>query len=93
MPMVLVSDVARTKMKPTTRTTDNNPVPAAGALRAREAGEFLAELIGLPAPISAATMWRLSRLGRIPCTYLGSRRFFRREDLRAFVAAGGSTVR
>jgi hypothetical protein len=60
------------------------------AMNAAEAGMALAAMIGLAEPITAVAMWRLARLGHIPCVRLGRRVLFRRDDLLAFVARGGS---
>ena len=59
------------------------------ALCAKEAGEVLAALIGLDAPIPAATMWRYGRNGIVKTIRLGRLRRFRTTDLEQFVADGG----
>ena len=59
------------------------------AMRAREAGAFLAALVGLSEPVSAAKMWRYARLGRIKAIQMGRHRYFRTVDLEQFVTNGG----
>ena len=64
--------------------------PSNQALNAAQAGELLAELLGLPDPIDRTRVWRLARLRYIPAIRLGKRLLFRSIDLEAFVARGGT---
>jgi hypothetical protein len=59
------------------------------AMRAEEAGRVLATLLGLPAPIPPAKMWRLARHGLIKTVCVGRLRFFQSTTLQRFVAEGG----
>lgn len=61
----------------------------ARALRAAEAGLYLAKLVGLAAPIPATKMWRLGRSNLIRTVRLGRLCYFRTSDLEQFVADGG----
>ena len=61
------------------------------SFRAAEAGVRLAQLLGLPKPISAQRMWHLGRAGVIPRVRLGRMVLFAPRDLQAFVDAGGGT--
>lgn len=54
------------------------------ALRAAEAGVYLAQLLGLATPISAAQMWQYAREGIIPVVRLGRRVWFQ-------IQGGGAT--
>ena len=56
------------------------------ALRAKEAGEYLARLVGLPKPIPATTMWRFARLRRIKTIRCGRLHYFRTTELEQFVS-------
>ena len=60
------------------------------AMNAEEAGRFVAELLGLPQPLSKAYVWRLTRNGKIPYKRLGGRIWYRDTDLTEFVEQGGS---
>lgn len=62
------------------------------ALRAREAGEYLARLVGLPKPIPPTTMWRFARLRRIKTIRCGRLHYFRTTELEHFVAESLSDV-
>lgn len=62
------------------------------AMRAREAGEFLATLVGLDNPIPAETMWRYARQGIVKTIRLGRLCYFRTTDLEQFVANGGNYI-
>ncbi len=61
------------------------------AMVAAEAGVFLAQRIGLAEPIPAQRMWRLARVGLIPCIRLGRRRLFQSTVLENIAANGGVT--
>lgn len=60
------------------------------ALRVGEAGQFLADLLGLEQPLSNQLVWRLVRKHHLPCVRLGRRVIFRSADLRSFVERGGT---
>jgi hypothetical protein len=60
------------------------------ALGAAEAGVYLAQLLGLATPISAAQMWRYAREGIIPVVRLGRRVWFQSAALHAFITSGGA---
>ncbi len=62
------------------------------AFRAREAGQYLARLIGLDQPFTEQHMWRLAREGVLPSVRLRRSVFFQSEALEAFVARGGAGV-
>lgn len=55
----------------------------ARALRAKEAGEYLAQVIGLATPIPAQQMWRLARTGDLPTVRLGRTVWFQQHVLDA----------
>ena len=59
------------------------------AMRAREAGLYLAALIGEERAFPATTMWRLARNNLVKTVRLGRLVYFRTVDLEACVAAGG----
>jgi hypothetical protein len=54
------------------------------ALKAEEAGEYLAKLLGLPHALSAQKMWRLARGREIPSVHLGREVWFQTDTLEAF---------
>ena len=60
------------------------------AMNAEEAGRFVAELLGLPGPLSKEYVWRLTRQGKLPVKKLGGRLWYRDTDLTRFVEGGGS---
>jgi hypothetical protein len=60
------------------------------AMNAEEAGRFVAQLLGLPEPLSKEYVWRLTRRGAIPHKRLGGRLWYRDTDLAEFVEQGGS---
>jgi hypothetical protein len=67
------------------------PRPAVNrAVRGAAAGRYLAELLGLSQPFTAAQFWRLARTNQIPVVRLGRSVYARTSDLDAFVSTGGS---
>jgi hypothetical protein len=80
-------------IKNVTDFPNGGPTPVEHALRAAEAGAYLAHLMTLPAPVPARKMWSLARLEAIPFIRLNRGLWFRPSDLRAFVAAGGTPPR
>jgi hypothetical protein len=62
------------------------------ALRAQEAGRYLADALGLPQPFSAQAMWQMGRSAVVPTVRIGRRVFFLTDRLDAYVRAGGSPV-
>lgn len=58
------------------------PLPERVLLRAREAAATLG--------VSDRTLWSLAKAGQVPTVRIGRRVGFRPEDLKAFVAAGGT---
>lgn len=54
------------------------------ALKAGQAGEYLAKLLGLPCAVSAQKMWRLARADLIPSFRLGREVWFQTDSLEAF---------
>lgn len=62
------------------------------AVRAAEAGELLATLLGLNDPIPPARMWYLARLNLVRTVRVGRLRYFRTPDLEQFVLEGGRGV-
>jgi|BarGraNGADG00212_1021973.scaffolds.fasta_scaffold151292_2 hypothetical protein len=61
------------------------------AMNAADAGAFYAGCIGLPEAIPAQRMWRLARVGLIPCVRLGRRVLFQSTVLEQIAANGGVT--
>ena len=61
------------------------------AMNAAEAGVFLARLIGLQQPIPAQRIWRLVRVGLIPCVRLGRRVLIVSTVLEQIATNGGVT--
>lgn len=61
------------------------------ALRAEEAGRYLAERIGLSAAPSRQRMWRLARLKLIESFHLGRSVYFTTDSLDRLVVSGGVT--
>jgi hypothetical protein len=59
------------------------------AVRAKEAGVVLAQMIGIPEPIKAARVFQLVRLGVLPAIHVGRRVWVQVSALRQFVAKGG----
>jgi hypothetical protein len=62
------------------------------AMNAMQAGQYLAEAMGLADPISAQRMWSLARAGAIPTVRLGRRVFFQSTVLDRFVSLGGTAI-
>lgn len=60
------------------------------ALTAAEAGAFLAELIGLDAPIPPRKMWALARSGAIQVIRINRLVLFQSTTLAMFAASGGT---
>ncbi len=60
------------------------------ALRAAEAGQYLAELSGVPKPFTAQKMWLLARRGHIRIFSDGRNVWFQEDALEEYVARGGS---
>ena len=60
------------------------------SLKARDAGVFLAELLGLSVPISEQTMWRLARQKEVPYKRLAGQVLFRTDWLERFVSEDDS---
>jgi len=56
------------------------------SLKAKAAGVFLAELLGLPEPISDQSMWRLARQKEIPHKRLAGQVLFRTDWLERFAS-------
>jgi hypothetical protein len=80
-------------MKEGNARPEQGSTQAEGAVRAKEAGRVLATLIGVSEPFTAPAMWRLARLGIVPHVRVGRQLYFRIDDLRTFVANGGSVGR
>lgn len=59
------------------------------ALRACEAGVYLAGLLGLDEPFSAQQMWAMARSNAVPVVRIGRLIFWQTTALEAFVASGG----
>jgi hypothetical protein len=59
------------------------------ALTAVNAGAYLAQVIGLPHPISARRMWHYARAGLLPVVRLGRRVWFQVGALDTFAQNGG----
>ena len=70
-------------------TSEACSTTAPRALRADEAGKFLADLIGRERPFPATTMWRLARQRIIKTIHVGRLYYYRTVDLEQFVADGG----
>jgi hypothetical protein len=62
------------------------------ALRAKEAGSYLAHLIGRDCPFPATTMWRFARQNLVKTIRIGRLYYFRELDLREFVECGGCGI-
>jgi hypothetical protein len=62
------------------------------AMNAEQAGRYLAEIMELPAPISAQQMWALARRFAIPCVRLGRNVWFQSLALDEFVKRGGTVT-
>jgi hypothetical protein len=60
------------------------------ALKAAEAGAYLAKALGLPDSISEQSMWAYARSNTIPAVRIGRRIWFTTESLTRFIANGGS---
>lgn len=60
------------------------------ALKAAEAGGYLADALGLPQPISEQGMWAYARNEVIPAIRLGRRIWFLPRALDDFIAQGGT---
>lgn len=60
------------------------------ALRATEAGEYLAFLVGRLEPFTAQQMWAMARADVIPVVRVGRRIFWQSDTLTSFVSTGGS---
>jgi hypothetical protein len=67
--------------------------PVEYALRAREAGKYLAQLVGIPEAFPPRKMWALARAEAVPVVRLNRDLWFRPADLRAFIAEGGTLPR
>jgi hypothetical protein len=63
------------------------------ALRAAEAGAYLADRIGLPAAIAARQMWHYARTGVLPAVRLGRHVWFQTDALDAFGIGAFGTER
>jgi hypothetical protein len=75
------------------REQDSTAVPNHSdhtALKASEAGAYLANALGLPERISAQSMWTYARANAIPAIRIGRRVYFDTEKLREFLARGGT---
>jgi hypothetical protein len=70
---------------------NNHPMPR--ALDAEAAGRFLAERLGLPAPLSRQRVWWLLRTGQLPSVRIGRRVFTTTAFVEAFLASGGTPRR
>ena len=76
--LLFATDVETTNMRP-------------HALSAREAGEYLAHIIGCAKPFTEQQMWAMGRADEVPVVRLGKRRMiWQKEALDAFVLAGGT---
>jgi hypothetical protein len=62
------------------------------ALRAKEAGVYLAQVIGLTTPVPAQQMWRLARTGDLPAVRLGRTVWFQQHVLDAVGRASKVTA-
>jgi len=60
------------------------------ALKAADAGRYLAKALGLPEAVSAQGMWTYARTNAIPCVRIGRRIWFRVQSLDEFIANGGT---
>ena len=60
------------------------------ALRAADAGRYLAERLGIDRPFDEQTMWRLARRGDVPVVRVRRDVYFRTDALDRFVAEGGT---
>lgn len=60
------------------------------ALKAKDAGVLLAELLGLSEPVSEQSMWKLARHKEIPHKRLAGQVFFRTDWLERFVSEDDS---
>jgi hypothetical protein len=58
--------------------------PTYRSLKAKEAGVYLSSLLGLPASISAQSMWRLARLKEIPHKRIARQILFRTDWLEYY---------
>lgn len=67
--------------------------PAEPALRARDAGEYLAKLVGIAMAFPPRKMWSLARAEAIPFVRVNRDLWFRPADLRSFVENGGTGAR
>ena len=61
------------------------------AFNAADAGDFLAERLGLPRPITAQQIWKWARVGSLPHRRLGRLVYFLSDELEAF--ADGKALR
>jgi hypothetical protein len=60
------------------------------AMRAKRAGCYLAEQLGIDEPFDEHTMWRLARRGDIPVLRIRRGVYFLTDALDRFVAEGGT---